>query len=143
MVEPPEPPQSAEPATSQPVAALIVYAPLTRADVPGLCARLVELLHRERADPFPCDVSALVRPDLAVIEALARLQLTARGLGRCIRLRGASGELRDLLTLTGLDEIVPAGPRAAGLRVECRREAEQREQVWHVQERVEADDPSL
>ncbi|GCD98740.1 STAS domain-containing protein [Embleya hyalina] len=140
MVEPPEPPPESVLPRSP---ALIVYAPLTRADVPGLCARLVELLRHERADPLPCDVSALVCPDLAVIEALARLQLTARGLGRRIRLRGASGELRDLLTLTGLDTIVPAGPREAGLRVECRREAEQREQVRHVQERVEADDPPL
>ncbi|MFI6986473.1 lipid asymmetry maintenance protein MlaB [Embleya sp. NPDC050154] len=127
-----------------PPAVLAVYAPLTRADVPGLCARLLALLHADRADPFPCDVSALTRPDLAAIEALARLQLTARGVGRRIRLHGTSGELRDLLTLTGLDDIVPTGPGSGRpLGVECRREAEQREQVRDVEERVEADDLPL
>ncbi|WP_406294087.1 STAS domain-containing protein [Embleya sp. NBC_00888] len=127
-----------------PPAVLAVYAPLTRTDVPGLCARLLALLHADRADPFPCDVSALIHPDLAAIEALARLQLTARGVGRRIRLHGTSGELRDLLTLTGLDEIVPTGPGSGRLLgVECRREAEQREQVRDVEERVEADDLPL
>ncbi|MFI6579861.1 STAS domain-containing protein [Embleya sp. NPDC050493] len=139
MVDPPEEP-------TPPTGALIVYAPLVRADVPGLCARLLELLHGDAADPFPCDVRALTHPDLAAIEALARLQLTARGLDRRIRLHGASGELRDLLTLTGLDEIVPTGPgplRSGPLGVECRREAEQREQMRDVEERVEADDLPL
>ncbi|MGW1989016.1 STAS domain-containing protein [Embleya sp. NPDC001921] len=137
MVDPPETP-------TPPPVVLAVSAPLTRADVPGLCARLLALLHEDRADPFPCDVSALTRPDLAAIEALARLQLTARGVGRRIRLHGTSGELRDLLTLTGLDEIVPTGPGSGRLLgVECRREAEQREQVRDVEERVEADDLPL
>ncbi|MET7302729.1 STAS domain-containing protein [Embleya sp. NPDC005575] len=129
-----------------PPGALIVYAPLVRADVPGLCTRLLTLLSGDPADPFPCDVSALTRPDLAAIEALARLQLTARGLHRRIRLHSASGELCDLLTLTGLDSIVPTGPGPAatlGPGIQCRRETEQREQVRDVEERVEADDLPL
>ncbi|MGC0418837.1 STAS domain-containing protein [Embleya sp. AB8] len=140
MVDPSEP---ADP----PTAVLAVYAPLARTDVAGLCGRLLGLLREHSVDPFPCDVSALTPPDLAVIEALARLQLSARGVGRRIRLRGAGAELRDLLTLTGLDGILPAGPGRAtpgdALHVECRREVEQREEVQDVQERVDADDPPL
>ncbi|MFI1381603.1 lipid asymmetry maintenance protein MlaB [Embleya sp. NPDC020886] len=135
MVDPPEAPTT-------PPGALVVRAPLARTDVPGLCVRLLALLHDDPADPFPCDVSALTRPDLAAIEALARLQLIARGLDRRIRLHGVGGELRDLLTLTGLDTIVPAG-HGASLGVQCRRQAEQGEQVRDIEERVEADDLPL
>ncbi|WP_406289983.1 STAS domain-containing protein [Embleya sp. NBC_00896] len=120
-------------------AVLAVYVPLARADIPGLCERLRELLHDSSLDPFPCDLRAVTSPDLATIEALARLQLTARRLGRRIRLLGACGELCDLLTLTGLGEVLAdVGPVVEGCR-----QAEQREQVRDVEERVEADDPTL
>ncbi len=43
--------------------------------------------------PVVCDVSALGPPDLAALGGVARLQLTARRLGREIRLRGAGRQL--------------------------------------------------
>lgn len=43
--------------------------------------------------------------DLAAIEALARLQLAARGLGWSIRLQDPAAELRDLLELAGLTDL--------------------------------------
>jgi hypothetical protein len=48
------------------------------------------------------------RPDLGVIDDLARLQLVARRAGCSIRLRGASPELFELLVLAGLAEVVGA-----------------------------------
>ena len=76
-------------------------------------------------DPTPCVV--LVRgdaevacwplpagrhPDISLVDQLARLQLAARRLGYMIRLRDAPGELRELIDLAGLSEIVTdaAGP---------------------------------
>lgn len=46
------------------------------------------------------------RPDLGVIDALARQALTARRLGAAIRLRGAGPELIDLIRFVGLDDVL-------------------------------------
>lgn len=51
------------------------------------------------------------RPDLAMVDELARLQLAARRLGLAIRLRDVSGELRELLDLAGLAEVMTGAPR--------------------------------
>jgi ABC-type transporter Mla MlaB component len=53
------------------------------------------------------DVAALDRPDAATVEALARLQLAALRSGCRVRFRNACGELRDLLELMGLAEVLP------------------------------------
>ena len=54
------------------------------------------------------------RPDLALVDALVRLQLTARRRGCLVRLRDVSEELRGLLELVGLADV---------LALEARREA--------------------
>jgi len=45
-------------------------------------------------------------PDMAVVDQLARLQLEARRLGCSIRVRNACMELRELIELSGLDDVV-------------------------------------
>jgi hypothetical protein len=45
--------------------------------------------------------------DLHLVEELARLQLTAQRLGYAIRLRQAPPDLRALLDLCGLADVVP------------------------------------
>jgi hypothetical protein len=50
------------------------------------------------------------RPDLALIDVLARLQLAAKRCGYAIRLTRTSGELCELLDLTGLRDVVGAEP---------------------------------
>ena len=55
------------------------------------------------------------RPDLALVDALARLQLDARRRGGRLRLRNVTDELRSLLELVGLADV---------LAVESRREPE-------------------
>jgi hypothetical protein len=56
------------------------------------------------------DASALA-PDVVTVDALARLQLAARRVGRRIRLRGTSDDLIDLITFCGLDEALGVEPR--------------------------------
>ena len=46
------------------------------------------------------------RPDLSVVDRLARLQLHASRVGYSIRLRGAPSQLRELIELAGLSGIV-------------------------------------
>jgi anti-anti-sigma regulatory factor len=71
--------------------------------------------------------------DLALVEALARLQLGARRRGERLRLRNVSDELRALLELVGLDQV---------LAVEARRQPELREQL-RVDEVVQPGDPPV
>ena len=72
------------------------------------------------------------RPDLALVESLARLQLRARRRGERVRLRNVSDDLRGLLELVGLTDV---------LAVEAEREPELREEV-RVDEVVQPGDPS-
>ena len=85
------------------------------------------VLVRDDAEVASWPLAACGRLDLAVVDELARLQLTARRLGLSIRLRDACVELTELLDLVGL-------------RVEVGGEPERREQVG-VEEVVVADDP--
>jgi hypothetical protein len=114
---------------------LAVDGALARADLPGLCARMRGLLEASGADLVVCDVSALIGADAVAIDALARLQLTARRLGSRICVRHASPELRDLLAFTGLAEL-------CGLRLELERQSEEREDPLRVEEERELDDPT-
>ena len=89
----------------------------------------------------PGDVEVVTWPvgggahDLALVDALARLQLAARRWGCAIRLRGAEDDLLGLVDLIGLKEVLtgPSGGEVAG-------EAEGFEE-GEVEEVVVADDP--
>lgn len=85
-----------------------------------------------------CDVSALTDPDAVAVEALARLQLTARRLGRRILILGAGPALEGLLELTGLREVLPSSPPLA---FEAGREREEREPPLGVEEEGDPGDP--
>ncbi|MDQ0794389.1 ABC-type transporter Mla MlaB component [Streptomyces sp. B1I3] len=95
--------------------ALVLTGRVTRADVPGLCARLEALLRirPQAADPpvavrvIDCDVGGVIRPDLALVEAVARLGLVARRAGGVeLRLRNVPAEVGTLLELVGLAGVV-------------------------------------
>ena len=68
---------------------------------------------------------------LATVEALARLQLAARRMGLDLRLHVVSRELRDLIQLAGLTQV---------LGVEPRGQPEEREQRVGVEEEGELGD---
>jgi hypothetical protein len=79
-----------------------------------------------------CHVGA-APADAGTVEALARLQLTARRRGLEISLREASSDLEALLGLCGLRDV---------LRVEPGGQPEEGEQRGGVQEERELDDPA-
>ena len=54
-----------------------------------------------------CDLRWIGRADVACVDALARMQLAARQAGLCIHVVGASSEMRELLVLAGLDQVLP------------------------------------
>jgi anti-anti-sigma regulatory factor len=69
--------------------------------------------------------------DIGTVDALARLQLSARRLGRRLRLREVPLELRELIELAGLTRV---------LGVEPVGQAEEREVALDVEKRVQAGD---
>jgi hypothetical protein len=77
------------------------------------------------------------RPDLALVDLLARAQLGARRLGRSVVLRDPSPALRDLLDLVGLADVV----QVAGSALEAGGQAEGGEQLG-VQEVLPGGDPA-
>ncbi|HEY3211380.1 MAG TPA: sulfate transporter [Actinomycetota bacterium] len=85
---------------------LVLSHPIARADIPVLCRRLREVLEDSEADLTVCDARALVDPDAVTVDAVARLQLTARRLGRQVQLRHACDELHELLALMGLRDVL-------------------------------------
>jgi ABC-type transporter Mla MlaB component len=91
-------------------ASTIVFAlngPIAPKEVRWMCERVRSLLQSSGDEYVLCDVAAVTEPDAGTVEALARLQLTAQRLGRRILLLDASAELRELLDLAGLSDVVP------------------------------------
>jgi ABC-type transporter Mla MlaB component len=109
-----------------------VAGPIARADVPAICRDVAAMLEATGADVALCDVGSL-RADAIAVDALARIQLAARRMGRRVVLRHAAGDLRDLLAFVGL---------AGVLRIEPGGQAEQREQRVGVEEERELGDLS-
>jgi hypothetical protein len=120
----------------EPSTGLLVLAAIGDGDVAMLCERLRAVIVASDAEVVVCDVGALPA-NARTIEAVARLQLTARRLGRRIRLQRASHDLEQLLAFVGLADVVAVGPGLRGRR----RHAEQREHPCRVEERVDGDDP--
>jgi hypothetical protein len=84
-------------------------------------------------------VRGSVPPDLSVIDALARLHVVARRLGWTIALRCPSPQLRALLDLAGLVDVVPELP---GSVLEPHRQAEGGKELG-VEEVVPRGDPAV
>ncbi|MCU1451165.1 MAG: hypothetical protein JWP02_3335 [Acidimicrobiales bacterium] len=76
-------------------------------------------------------------PDLGIVDALARLQLAARRLGCAVRVFGACDELRELLDLAGLRQLLGSDEE---LGIEMGRQTEELEQA-RVEEVVQPGDP--
>ncbi|MGH9154854.1 MAG: STAS domain-containing protein [Acidimicrobiales bacterium] len=84
-------------------------------------------------------LDGLACPDLLVVDTLARLQLTAKRMGWSIRLHNTSEELRGLLDLVGLADVLAVADEAR-LPLEPGGKAEGGEQ-FRVEEVVEPGDP--
>lgn len=116
---------------------IFLRGPVAPLGGPGPCGRVTALIRGGACTVVVCDVGRLTSPTLATIDALARLALTARRSGGAIRLRNASPQLRALVRLAGLGDVLPGDD---GLRFEARRQAEEREEPLGVEEVVEPDD---
>jgi ABC-type transporter Mla MlaB component len=110
---------------------------ITRADIEDLCERVRSVLGDGRVELVGCDVAAVHAPDASTLDLLARLQLTARRSGGSVRLLHARLELRNLVWLAGLADVLPC----VGSGLEAGREAEQREPPSGVEEERDPLDP--
>ncbi len=84
-----------------------IQGPILRSDLPGLYERVCRLAARLEAPILVCDLLA-VEADAVAVDALARLALAAGRYDCQLRLRGASKELRELVSFMGLDEVLSA-----------------------------------
>jgi ABC-type transporter Mla MlaB component len=88
---------------------LVIDGPLGAPAVAGLCAQVRSVV-RSGVEVVTCDVGRITDPDAGAVDAVARLQLTARRHGGSVRLRRASRDLRRLLDLAGLRHVIPSVP---------------------------------
>lgn len=72
--------------------------------------------------------------DLGIVDALARLQLVARRSGYEVAVTAAPSDLLELIDLAGLSDV---------LGVEPRRQAEEREESFGVEEERELPDSAV
>ena len=112
---------------------------IDRTDIPELCERVRVLLADDATDQLVCDVGAIIAPDAVTIDALARLQLTAKRMGCEVRIRRASPELRDLIAFMGLSGVVPLSDRSG---LEARRQTKEGEQPVSGEEERDPADPA-
>jgi hypothetical protein len=114
----------------------LLCPPLGRGDIPQLCEQLAMLVVFTGAVVVICDVGDFAEPDVVLVDALARLQLTARRLGASLELARASPQLTLLLALIGIGHVLPSAGH-------LRREPEQREESVGVEEVVDPGDPAV
>jgi ABC-type transporter Mla MlaB component len=69
----------------------------------------IVVLTRDGRDVATWPLPLCGRPDMAVVDGLARLQLEARRLGCSIRLRNVCRQLAELIELSGLDDVIVDG----------------------------------
>ena len=116
---------------------VVLRGPIDRDDIPSLCERMGTLLQGRSGGSVVCDVGSIYDPDAVTIDALAQLQLSARALGCRLRLVHACGELRELVDLVGLSDVLPV---LAASGVEMIGQPEEWEQVRGVEEEADAGD---
>ena len=71
-----------------------------------LCAEVRSTACARPDDPLSCAVGRVEDPDLGTLEALARMAVAARRLGRGFELVGARPDLRGLIVFAGLGGVL-------------------------------------
>jgi anti-anti-sigma regulatory factor len=112
---------------------------IDRTDIPALCDRARALMKDASTERLICDVGEVFRPDAVTVDALARLQLTARRLGCRLSIRHPRGELQELLALMGLSEVFPLWNDSG---FGSWRQTEEREEPRGVEEEGDSADPT-
>jgi anti-anti-sigma factor len=111
-----------------------------RTDAARLGREVRALLEERDARQIVCDVGAVFRSDVAVVDVLCRMRLAARRRGCQLQVRDASTELLDLLSLVGLSDVIPI---ASSSGVEAEGQTEKREHPLRVEEERDPADPSV
>ena len=109
-----------------------IREPLEPGMIPELCERLDAILGERDAGLVLCAVVGPRRASAVTVDALARLRIVARRRGRRFRVVHPWPELRGLVALMGLEEV---------LLLQLEGEPEEREQRRGVEEEGEAADP--
>lgn len=91
-----------------PAITFLVSGRIERSGIAELCARVRALVTCDGPGLLLCDVGTITDPDAATVEALARIRLIAKRLGWELRLAHECRELRELLELMGLSDVLPA-----------------------------------
>ncbi|HYI46638.1 MAG TPA: STAS domain-containing protein [Actinomycetota bacterium] len=87
---------------------LVFNGRIEHEEIPLICEWAGPLLAGGDAGLVVCDVRDVIDPDVVTLDALARLQLTAKRMGHKVVIRHASHQLNDLLDFTGLRDVVSA-----------------------------------
>jgi anti-anti-sigma regulatory factor len=91
-----------------PAVRLCVCEPIDAETMAELCGTVTALLDAGEKRVVICDAGGPVAPTLALVDGLARLQLAAIRSGGEIRVCAMRPDLRALLALTGLGDIITA-----------------------------------
>lgn len=127
---------AAEAPQREPETVVLIGCPAGDGGVGPWSALIEGLIVDGQAEVVTCDVAGMSGPAKGIIDALARLQLTARRCGGTIRLLHPRPELLELLRVVGLTDQFPVTAALSPERVRDVEESEQR----GVEEGVEADD---
>jgi hypothetical protein len=117
---------------------LVLPGPLTRDRIVDLCACARGLLVGCDAPVVVLDIENIAAPNadtVDTVDTLARLQLTIGRMGKRIRYRNACGEVRELMVLMGLSDVLWLEPPS---RFEPIGEPEEWEQALGVEEERDA-----
>ncbi len=95
---------------------LSVTGAVTAQDVQRLCAAVRDFIAAGATTIVLCDADDPVPPDMATVDAILRLHLATKQRGGRIRVCAQRHDLRALLHVTGLAEVVLdcRGARSAG-----------------------------
>lgn len=75
-------------------------------DTDSLCARVQELFRAGDEEVVAVDVSGVIDPDVAALDALARLHLTSLRMGRRIKILHTCDQLEELVAFAGLADVL-------------------------------------
>ena len=87
-----------------------------------------------------CDLGGIVAPDLSTVDSLARFQLSVQARGCSVHLRNVPPELRELLEVCGLSEVIPICEESPPVD---KGQPEQGKHPGGVEEEAEPGDPAI
>jgi ABC-type transporter Mla MlaB component len=117
---------------------VVVRPDLAPEGVRPLVDRLSRRLRRGGVAAVLVDVSEVRNPDIAYVDALARIRLGAHRHGCRVRLIGPRPRLLELLALVGLKDLLLADAAVSG---DLHRQPEHREQPLDIAVGVDPGDP--